>query len=158
MQKFFFVIHYYILTQFSVIRSSTSCLFCSDICKNNALAICNTILLTRKTRIEIIQRSCLLLLFCSEIKVNLEIIESRSNMTQFNIIIQHYKNIFTRMEYKHNSMRLSCKCRPAVVEFRVTTGIPELNINFGHPVFHLYILKTHLVEIEYYPSKISSNN
>ena len=61
------------------------------------------------------------------------------------------------MEYKHNSMRLSCKCRPAVVEFRVTTGIPELNINFGHPVFHLYILKTHLVEIEYYPSKISSN-
>ena len=59
------------------------------------------------------------------------------------------------MEYKHNSMRLSCKCRPAVVEFRVTTGIPELNINFGHPVFHLYILKIDLVEIKDFLIKLS---
>lgn len=66
--------------------------------------------------------------------------------TLFKDTIQNYKNIFTWVEYKHNSMCLSCKCRPAVVEFRVTTGIPELNINFGHPVFHFYILKIGLVE------------
>ena len=66
--------------------------------------------------------------------------------TLFKDTIQNDRNIFTWMEYKHNSMCLSCKCRPAVVEFRVTTGIPELNINFGHPVFHFYILKIGLVE------------
>ena len=85
--KVVLVIHYYILTQFGVICSSTSCLFCPDIRKNNALAICNTILLTSKTRIEIVERSCLLLLFCIRNRVNLNNVKKVFS-TSYNIILQ----------------------------------------------------------------------